>query len=153
MVTTHKISAELYEDSFKLVAIHSSLNAHSMAYYMNKAANLRLKRALYDLDVNSFSFPFFEWEDHLNENNWVLICNTVKKIQRNESIGLFFGNDSERTHYLVQERKEVDYFLKIEADQESHIETIINTIKSIPSVVTAYGVDLNQLKSKRNLIF
>ena len=52
----------------------------------------------------------------------------------------------------VPEYKEVDYFLKIEDDTEGEEQSIINKIAFIPQVITTYMVDINQLKSKNNLI-
>ena len=153
MVTTHKISAELYDDSFKLIAVHCNLSSYAMAYNINKAAQLQLKRALFDLDLETLSFPVYEWQDDMSDTNWTLVSNAAKNIEKSPSIGLFSENSAERTHYLIDERKEVDYFLKIETDDETILNTIVLGVKSIPKVITAYSIDLEVLKSKRNLIF
>jgi len=153
MVTTHKIAAELYDDSFKLIALHCSLNDYAMAYNINKAISLKLERSGEDLSVADFSFPIFEWKDDDNDVNWTLVSNAIKKTEKRESFGLFATNSEERTHYLINERKEVDYFLKIEEDDNHSINTIVATINAIPKVITAYSIDAANLKSKRNLIF
>ena len=153
MVTTHKIAAELYDDNFKLIALHCSLNDYAMAYNINKAALLQLERSEEDLGVADFSFPIFEWKDKTNDINWTLVSNAIKKIEKSESIGLFNANSETRKHYLIEERKEVDYFLKIEVENHYPITNIVTAINEIPKVITAYSLDVVNLKSKKNLIF
>jgi len=56
--------------------------------------------------------------------------------------------------YLLPEYKKVDYFLKIDAPKESIITSEIATkIKSINKINTVYFIDLENIKSKNNLIF
>ena len=124
-----------------------------MAYNINKAVALKLQRNTEDLDVADFLFSIFEWKDDHTDTNWTLVSNVMKKKEKRESIGLFNENDEVLTHYLIEERKEVDYFLKIEAEENYHISEIIASIKTIPKVITAYSIDVTNLKSKRNLIF
>jgi hypothetical protein len=48
---------------------------------------------------------------------------------------------------------DLDYFLKIEDPPEYVKNTIVEKIKQIPNIVTAYAVEYGGLKSKNNLIF
>lgn len=153
MVTTHRISAELYDDSFKLIAMHCGLESYAMAYHLNKSAELQLARREKDLDVSATSFPIYEWKDEINDHYWTLVCNTVKEEKESESLGLFSNEIAINTLHLLEERKEVDYFLKVEADNNSIINEAVKKINLIPKVVTAYSLDVAALKSKRNLIF
>lgn len=153
MVTTHKITAELYDDSFKLIALHCSLSDYAMAYSLNRAVALKLERSEEDLAVSNFSFPIFEWKDENNDTNWTLVSNAMKKTERIASVGLFNDKSEVVKHYLVEERREVDYFLKIEADDNLTISKIVSSINDIPKVITAYSIDVFNLKSKKNLIF
>jgi hypothetical protein len=56
--------------------------------------------------------------------------------------------------FLLPEFKKVDYFLKIENNEDtmnvSKIQILLNTIDNVSTV---YTVDTNQIKSKNNLIF
>ena len=115
MLTTHKISAELYFESFELLAFHTTLEDYAMAYALNKKLKLRLQRTKKDINlVEASSFSLFEWIDELNDNHWMLFKNKSDK-QIDGSLGGLFENDKTiYTDYLVNERKEVDYFLKIE---------------------------------------
>ncbi len=56
--------------------------------------------------------------------------------------------------FLLPELKKVDYFLKIESDEDDvKITDIIKKLKTIKSLSTVYVVDTETIKSKNNLIF
>ncbi|MGX1927894.1 IPExxxVDY family protein [Flagellimonas sp. 2504JD4-2] len=154
MLTTHKISADFYDDNFQLIAIHCGLEDYAMGYAINSICGLHLKRMKSDLELNqNLSFSIFEWEDGLSDNYWTLIANKCTIMEVMPSTGLFENNTSIRTDYLIREKREVDYFLKVDAGCELSIETYVKAINKIPSVITAYCVNAQTLKSKRNLIF
>ncbi|WP_222982298.1 IPExxxVDY family protein [Flagellimonas meishanensis] len=154
MLTTHRISADLYDDEFGLIAIHSSLADHAIAYAINGDCGLRLKRMANDFLVGAqVSFSIFDWDDELNGNYWTLVSNICEVEEEIPSEGFFASGTSLKKSYLVEERKEVDYFLKVEVADESLIDPLIRKINNIPNVVTAYSVEIQSLKSKRNLIF
>ncbi|MGJ8659359.1 IPExxxVDY family protein [Cellulophaga fucicola] len=154
MGAIHKISEDFFEDSFSLIALHSSLEDYAIGYNLNLFLKANFKRAKIDLDVNQrISFPFFEWEDVDNHNNWTLISNHSKIEEQEEQGGLFGSELSYTTHYLVPEYKDVDYFLKIEQEDKQIVAAILKQIVSIPKIVTAYSIDVDNLKSKNNLIF
>ncbi|WP_190810197.1 IPExxxVDY family protein [Flagellimonas sp. S3867] len=154
MLTTHKISADFYDDNFQLIAIHCGLEDYAMGYAINSICELHLKRLKNDLELNqSLSFSIFEWEDALSDNYWTLIANKCAIMEIMPSTGLFETNTSVRTDYLIKEKREVDYFLKVDAGCELSIDPYVRSINKIPSVVTAYRLNAQTLKSKRNLIF
>ena len=154
MLTTHKISADFYDDSFRLIAIHSDLEDYAIAYAINSSCGLFLKRMEKDLCFEeNASFAVFDWDDELNDLYWTLISNKCVVEEVIPSGGLFGNNTSVRTDHLVKERKEVDYFLKVDASDEPLIEQKVRLINKISQVITAYPLDTQTLKSKRNLIF
>ncbi|WP_420603683.1 IPExxxVDY family protein [Flagellimonas sp.] len=154
MSTTHKISADFYDDDFQLIAIHSDLEDYAIGYAINSNCGLYLKRLEKDLLFNqNLSFSVFEWDDEMNDTYWTLISNKCAIQVDIPSDGLFEKNTSFRTDYLIKEQKEVDYFLKVDAGDEITLEQQIKSINKIPKVITAYPIDVQTLKSKRNLIF
>jgi hypothetical protein len=154
MVTTHKIFDDFYEETFALVALHSSLDDYAMVYALNNSLKTKLRRSPEDLDMSeNFSFPFFEWKDELNHRIWTLITNCSTKEDNSGSGDLFQNEISYMTHYLIPEHREVDYFLKIEQDDNEIEEIMIEAILGIPEIITAYPIDIDKLKSKNNLIF
>lgn len=154
MITTHKIFGEFYEQTFTLIALHSSLEDFAMAYAINKSLKINLHRSKEDLDMSGdISFPFFEWKDELTQSFWQLIANTSGK-EENLSTGVLFLNEASYTiKHLIPEYKDVDYFLKIEHDDSYEDAILLKSVLSISEVVTAYTLDANKLKSKQNLIF
>ncbi|GMN09635.1 hypothetical protein MTsPCn9_16780 [Croceitalea sp. MTPC9] len=159
MVTINKISADFYDDTFKLIAIHCGLEGYAMAYHLNSVLGLKLSRREEkeeddeDRDEWLESFSIYEWKDKIKEHYWTLVGNTVKEEQKSDALGLFSSEIAINTIHLVEERKEVDYFLKIEAEDDTLTRETIKKINLIPRVVTAYSLEATTLKSKRNLIF
>lgn len=154
MLTTHRISADFFDDSFKLIAIHSDLEDFAITYAINSNCGLYLKRMDNDLCLEEHaSFSVFDWDDELHDLYWTLISNKCEVEEVIPSNGLFGNNTSVRTDHLVKERKEVDYFLKVDAADEQLIKDQVKLINEISRVITAYPLDTQTLKSKRNLIF
>ncbi len=99
------------------------------------------------------SFPFFEWQDDLHDRYWALIANESTKKESLVREGLFKDETSFVKRHLVPEYKEVDYFIKIEHDDDLNEDKLLKSLLAIPKMVTAYSIDADKLKSKNNLIF
>ncbi len=154
MLTTHKISADFFDDSFQLIAIHSNLEDYAITYAINSNCGLHLKRMKNDLHLEqNQTYAVFDWDDELNHMYWTLISNKCEVEEIIPSDGLFGSNVSTRTDHLIKERKEVDYFLKVDAAEDDILAQKIKAINKISKVITAYPLDTETLKSKRNLIF
>ncbi len=154
MAAVLKFSEDFFEDSFTLIALHSSMEDFTIAYAINQGIKSILKRSSKDLELSEFmSFPFYEWQDNLNDRYWTLIGNVSTRKERLVREGLFQDEPSYEKRYLVSEYKEVDYFLKIEHDDDLDEEMLLKRLIAIPRMVTAYSIDIDRLKSKNNLIF
>jgi len=135
------------------------LESYAMAYYLNSVIKLRLNRRNEKKENEEHkdewleSFPIYEWKDKLKDRYWTLIANTIKEEKQNESFGFFSNEIMINKMHLIEEHKEVDYFLKIEAEDANLLSETVKKINLIPKVVTAYSLDVTSLKSKRNLIF
>lgn len=149
-------------ETFSLLAIHSSEEAFMIAYLLNKYLGFQLKRERLDLNyVNNgleASFPLFQYENSLQYTTYNLVANKCKSFTANtySSGGLFYGDASEKTviTYLIPEYSKVDYFLKINSEYEVVLpRNIIKEINNIKQIITSYEVGVNNLKSKNNLIF
>ena len=149
----HSIWEDLLDDvSFGLFAIHCQLEDHSLAFALNSACGFNLSRMRNDLELDSHAhFPVFYWKDELNFREWTLFKNKGSSSASDFVPGLFSEQTSERHHYLIPEKKEVDYFLKIEGD--IHPAGTLEKLLKIPRLVTAYHLESSALKSKYNLIF
>lgn len=155
----HKLEFEDVEDvSYTLLAIHCMIEDFRLAYLLNKYLNIGLKRKKEDLDLanEKVKFSLFEWEDQEKMTTWNLISNFCKLEEEgvsNEESLFNVPNKIVRTHYLIPEYNNVNYFLKINNDGIFINEkTVLNIIQQIPHVVTVYSLDAMQLKSKDNLI-
>lgn len=162
-MAVHKLVLESdFENDFSLIAIHCSEEAYKMAYMLNKFIPLKLERKKLDLDFSNkgleVTFPIFEYEDALTYYMYNLVANKSKSLTANvqSSGGLFdqIVNEKTITTYLIQEFKQVDFFLKIHSDYEKiSTRNLISAINEIEQVISAYEVDLNKIKQKHNLIF
>lgn len=154
MLTTHKISADFYDDNFQLIAIHCGLEDYAIGYAINSICGLQLKRRENDLKFEQdLTFSVFEWDDELSDTYWTLISNKCTVETLIPSDGLFENRIASRTDYLVKEHKEADYLLKVDGGEETVVNQQARSINRIPKVVTAYPLETQTLKSKRNLIF
>lgn len=159
MAAVHKLTEDLYEDSFDLIALHSSLEDFALAYALNLALKSNFKRRLRDLDISGrIAIPIFEWKDDLNDRYLTLFTNKGVGQDMVAKNGLFKEEPSYRNHHILLEYREVDYFLKIEQDgSDSYLqaenENTVAKLLTISKVITAYTVKTQKLKSKNNLIF
>ncbi len=154
MAAVYKINEDFYDDSFLLIAIHSTLEDFALVYRINQVLKANFKRSKNDFDLaENSSFPWFDWMDEFNDRYWVLISNQSLKQELLVNNDLFQNETTYSTPRLIPEHKDVDYFLKIEDDQRVETEEIVRILMSMPKVMTAYLVDTDKLKSKNNLIF
>lgn len=156
----HKLHVDdFYDDSFSLIAIHCSLEDYRLAYLLNKHLNISLVRKPQDLDYKYFAatYSIFEWEDKKQHTTWNLISNICKREEDGlQSSGSLFNTSNTilKTYHLLPEFKNVDYLIKVMNEDQSFDEKqILDTLQSIPQLVTSYSIDVEHIKSKDNLIF
>lgn len=157
---TYKI---LLEDSigydFTLIAIHGSLEPYYIAFLLNKNLHISLKRRREDLIIDhkelQASYPLFESSDQARYIDYFVVANKKKtKDTDTTNIGLFSLQQRFKTTFVLSEMPQVDYFVKIVAEDNAFAKAkLLKTLNSIPQIVTAYHVDVSQLKNKENLIF
>jgi len=154
MMAIHKIIDDFYEDSFTLLALHSSMEDYAIVYALNSCLKSNFKRLAKDLDLTEhISFPIFEWRDQQNDSYWTLIANNSSQEESLIGNDLFANEPSYTKHHLVPEYKDADYLLKIEHDDDDLEEVLIKQLQTIPKIITAYILEVDTLKSKNNLIF
>lgn len=159
-MAVHKLLVDdFYDPSFSLIAIHCRLEDYRMAYLLNKHLNINLVRLPNDLDYRYLdsNYSVYEWEDVQQQTIWNLISNVCKKEEASlQSSGSLFNTEQIilKTYYLLPEFKKVDYFIKISTDEGSIDEKeLLNKLQDIPQLITSYSVDVENIKSKDNLIF
>ena len=156
----HKLLVDdLYDDNYKLIAIHCGLEDYRLAYLLNKNLDLKLKRKSKDLDFKylTSSYSIFEWENHSEYVTWNLVSNICKKEESSlYSSGTLFDKSETtlKTFNLISELKRVDFFIKVSNEiQNVNEKLVLNKLQTIPQIVTSYSVNPMELKSKDHLIF
>ena len=153
MAIVHKISTELFELSFDLIALHSSLPSYALAYFLNQGLELKLEKSKTDLCVNHVNYPIYEWYDVMRDAEFTLISNkqVVDKVTE-ASESLFATKTISTNAYLIDEKRNVDYFLKVEHEESINIKKLVQKINEDPKINMSYTLDIKHLKSKDNLI-
>lgn len=159
----HKLHTDEFDDvDYQLIAIHTSLEDYRLAYYINQNLPITLKKSDCNIQISSkegeTQFTRFIFDDENAGISWDLIQNRNEIALATQRVnqGLFAESNSKfsATAYLIPEFKKVDYFLKIENSADStDISKITAQIKKIERISTVYPVDVENIKSKNNLIF
>ncbi|MGB5944382.1 MAG: IPExxxVDY family protein [Leeuwenhoekiella sp.] len=162
MATIKMVLDDALDYDFELIAIHCSFEDYKMAYHLNAALGLRLKREVRDIDFEMGNFfalySRFIFENPRDYVTYTLISNKckAKQINSTSTSGLFpdFSEEPYKYVNLLPELKTADYLFKIEAAQTSILKkSLLLSLNKIPQLVTAYTVPVNTLKFKKNLIF
>ena len=158
----HKLDLDEFDEiDYHLIAIHTTLEDYRLAYFINQQLPVNLSNSneeiLISIKEGETQFSRFYFDDEDNFISWNLIQNKNEVIGQNEIINQdLFSNSSQEVAtkvFLLPELKKVDYFLKIESDDDLEIAGIVKKLKSIKSLSTVYVVETETIKSKNNLIF
>ncbi|MCF6131334.1 IPExxxVDY family protein [Flavobacterium wongokense] len=162
-MAVHKLHIDEFDEiDYQLIAIHTSLEDYRLAYYINQNLPITLKKSDCNIQISNkdgeTQFTRFVFEDEKAGISWDLIQNKndIQLAPQRVNQGLFAESNSKFSTkvYLVPEFKKVDYFLKIDNACESiDVLKIANQIKKIERISTVYSVDVENIKSKNNLIF
>lgn len=158
----HKLFIDDFEEAdYQLIAIHTTLENYRVAYFINQNLPVLLHRNKKDILIGTEKqkngFSNFHFEDNKKEIFWTLIENKreISLPQKSKTINLF-NEDQEfsNTIYFLPEFKNVDFFLKIECEENQiDINKITTKLNTIDQIATVYSVDKSRIKSKNNLIF
>ena len=158
----HKLDLDEFDEiDYHLVAIHTTLEDYRLAYFINQHLPVNLSKSkeeiLISIKEGETQFSRFYFDDEDNFISWNLIQNKNEVIGQKEIINQdLFSNSSQEVAtkvFLLPELKKVDYFLKIESDDDLEIQAIVKKLKTIKSLSTVYVVETENIKSKNNLIF
>jgi hypothetical protein len=153
---------EFDEVDYELIAIHSSVEDFRLAYFINQKLPIVLSKSKDEVGVmvkeGEAFFSKFTFDDYKNDILWSLIQNKNDIILQHKSTGqnLFLNTNMEtlRKVHLISDLKKVDYFLKIENNNNTfQLEEIVNKLNKIERISAVYAVVPEKIKSKNNLIF
>lgn len=154
-MAVYKISDNYFEHSYSLIALHTAIEDYRLAYLLNTHLCMQLRK-LPDIDCieEGALFSLYGWEDQKENTVWSLVSNRSQPTLTNPSQPIsLFKMAVPTVSYLLPEQKQVDYFLKIEEAPPAIITAILERIIQLPQLLTAYTVEPDELKSKKNLIF
>ena len=139
-----------------MIGIHTSLEDYQLAFFLNKYLNIHLKKASYGLDFKGkngeASYTVFEYNNEELDYNLYVLSNICILENKSQELGLFDKIDVKA--YLLPEKKNVDYFIKIDgAVTDVFVEEILQDIRKVTKIITSYIIETNTLKSKDFLIF
>lgn len=133
-----------YDYDFEVLALISSVKDYKMAWSLNKALHINLCKTE-DLCLD------FVKESRLLITNFIFETEyTTFRLLKNKSHE--FGRIQKP--YLVPELKDYDYLIKISGEGVSlSVPNIIERLKELPVIEYIKQIDVQNLKSKENLIF
>lgn len=158
----HKLDLDEFDEiDYHLIAIHTTLEDYRLAYFINQHLPVNLSKSkeeiLISIKEGETQFSRFYFDDEDNFISWNLIQNKNEVVGEKEIASQdLFSNSAQEVAtkvFLLPELKKVDYFLKIESDDDLQINEIVKKLKTIKSLSTVYVVDTETIKSKNNLIF
>ena len=133
---------EDYEFDFNLLGICCHEKDYRLCWAVNSTLNLNLSKASEDIELifnkeskPDANFSIYSYHNKFNSEEYYLISN---KCQRT---------------WLVPEKSHFDFFLIVKSDEKKSYNFYLNKLRSIPFILTANHVVVEQLKSKENLIF
>lgn len=150
--------------NFILLGINTSLECYRLAFYLNEKLNLNFERTTTDVVVYSETnyiisqHTLYQYIDEENLIDWNLLQNKNFKNKFVENVklpdlGLFNYNQSNPVLYLLPELKNVQFLLQIDSDISSvNLKLLLRKIRQITDVSSAFFIEYNTLRSKRNLI-
>lgn len=135
-----KLTLSLDEEyDFELIGMSCHLRDYRICWSINQLLKIDLTRVddyevIKNNEVLTFSFyEFFEEEDGVE---YYVLSNKCEK------------------GYLIPEKQSFDYFMILKGNTEEELlQNITQQIKSVNGVNITHQIDVNELKSKRNLIF
>ena len=148
-----ELEEELLED--EIIGIHSQVEAHQIAFYLNQTIGahfIRSKKDLHRKRVNA-SFIHFEWKNKAMDLNCSLFSNKSldEKDKQSSNSNTLFDIPLRNEVSLITEFKTVDFFIK---STDSHtIETIITQLNNWTNISLIYAIPVDKLKTQLNLIF
>lgn len=135
-----KLILEIEEDyDFHLIGIVAHVKDYRLSWELNRNLNLDLFKDQ-DLEIkmkeNSKSFSFHLYIDEDNSVEYYLL-----------------GNKSE-SGYLIPEESKCDYLFILKGNIESEaVKEILKQLHSFKLILACYSLEVEKLKSKKNLIF
>jgi hypothetical protein len=157
----HKLQFDDFDEPvFQAFAIQTTIEPYRLSFFLNEKLQIHLKpndkgfEAVFKKEIRTFTGYSYHNED--TDEIFDLVKNSQTFIETlKPTANSLFGESIEyRTAkmYLVPEFKKADYILRIENAAQAP-EEIAEKIKTITTTTFVQLLNVNELKSKNNLIF
>lgn len=149
-----------YQEDYKLISIKTSLDAHHVAYLVNKYFKVSFKRSNKDLQLKynnqeTASFTYFDFYDSHWDCQMFLVsnkCFTETLITKNDNF--LFDHHSTQTFYLLKNLKHTDYLIKVEDEMNIFDSAkILEILHQIRGIQSASLIDQSLIENREYLIF
>lgn len=145
---------------FKLIGINASIEAYKIVFLINSHLKTRFKRTAFDVEVRNktyiVSFLLYSYTDHKTASKIYFVQNKSKYIDQNHKFvsSLFNFEEQQINSFLINSHKQCDYFIKIEDEFDRFkIKKMLHDLNDIPQIISAYEINVKDLKTPQYLIF
>lgn len=145
---------EAADDEVSLIGLNTPMEIYRIGFFINKVLKIKLQREDMDFIYRNKRFVFPLYHNYCIEKqlDFHLVPNQIKVQNENSGFGgLFQENLYNEVAYLIPEKKEIDYLLKIEGCLAA--DEFLEKIRNNSMRINVYPIDFHSLKSKKNLIF
>lgn len=130
-----------YEFNFWLIGISSHLRDYRISWALNKALGIALSKE------NDFEIVHKKQGDAQFYSHYAFTCEQTQRIYH------LFSNKCPNG-YLLPEIKHADYLLMLDGNFNNQvIEELCKLVRKTQHINAVFNIDVETLKSKKNLIF
>lgn len=138
-----KLEAE-FDYNFLLFGVISALKEYKLAWHLNNTFELQLNKA------NDIAIDFLKSQNLIISNYLYETEHSTFRLLKNKSADVFEDNLA----FLIPELKRFDYLILIQGfDDTFNTGDIKKLLSSIPKVQYVQNFQIDDLKSRENLIF
>ena len=130
-----------FEYDFKLVGISCHERDYRVCWGVNEKLSLSLSKQEKLIEV-------FHKKNNRHSSHTLL---SALDFDTEQEVHLIANRSM--SGYLIHEQKHADYLLLVKGDDMLSFDSIVNRLKSISFILTAFEIEVSLLKSKENLIF
>jgi hypothetical protein len=150
----HLLPFEEEQSEEFLLALHTSLEAYQIAFFLNQHCQTQFKR-IEDIILKNQAacFALFEWDNSLLDQKVSLFSNqySADEVQTQENNTTLFDLPLRNQVSLFSEFKQVDFFIK--SSHKQLIQRLLKPLNSWNAVSMVYALSSSEMKNQLNLIF
>jgi len=135
-----KITDDSFDFNFTVLAIASQSRDYHLCWQINRELTINLKREedLLISDAKKQQMTYFSFYSYIDDT---------------DMSRFYFVANKSGNYLFLPEVKVADFLLVVNEKPGEEIKKIIAALKKMPQVLAVTELELNKLKSKKNLIF